>query len=227
MEPRAAPPTAARGRTWAFRLLTATLTPTLLILLAECGARLLAKGTGNERAMAYDAELGWRPLPNMTKSGEYWGVTRPARTNSRGWRDDERSFERVPGKRRALLIGDSFAFGLHVDDEDRISECLERDIGGLEVGVFKTAIPSLSNDIELFPGMSKKWGLSFLINTQQAPTGRSAGSLGWAGLANTYFWVDRTRRVAGVFLSQVLPFYDTTAVDLLVKFETEVYQALS
>ena len=83
-----------------------------------------------------------------------------------------------------------------------------------------------TNDLELFPGMSKKWGLSFLINTKQAPTGRSAGSLAWAGLANTYFWIDKTRRVAGVFLSQVLPFYDTTAIDLLTKFETEVYKAI-
>jgi len=82
-----------------------------------------------------------------------------------------------------------------------------------------------TNDLELFPGMSKKWGLSFLINTQQAPTGRSAGSLAWAGLANTYFWIDRTKRVAGVFLSQVLPFYDDTAIHLFGKFETEVYRA--
>lgn len=102
----------------------------------------------------------------------------------------------------------------------------QNHIGALEVGVFKTAIPALSHDIELFPGMSKKWGLSFLINTQQAPTGRSAGSLAWAGLANTYFWIDRTKRVCGVFLSQVLPFYDHTVIDLLGKFETEVYRAL-
>ncbi len=100
----------------------------------------------------------------------------------------------------------------------------QNHIGPLEIGVLKTAIPSLSNDVELFPGMSKKWGLSFLINTQQAPTGRSAGSLAWAGLGNTYFWIDRTKRVAGVFLSQVLPFYDHTAIDLFGKFETEVYR---
>ena len=102
----------------------------------------------------------------------------------------------------------------------------QNHIGPLEIGVLKTAIPSLSNDVELFPGMSKKWGLSFLINTQQASTGRSAGSLAWAGLANTYFWIDRTKRVAGVFLSQVLPFYDHTAIDLFGKFETEVYRAI-
>ena len=102
----------------------------------------------------------------------------------------------------------------------------ENHIGALEIGAFKTAIPPLSNDLELFPGMSKKWGLSFLITTQTAPTGRSAGSLAWAGLANTYFWIDRTRRVSGVFLSQVLPFYDHTAIDLFGKFETEVYRAI-
>ena len=102
----------------------------------------------------------------------------------------------------------------------------QNHIGTLEVAAFKTAIPALSRDIELFPGMSKKWGLSFLINTQPSPTGRSAGSLAWAGLANTYFWIDRTKRVCGVFLSQLLPFYDDTAIDLLGNFETEVYRDL-
>ena len=102
----------------------------------------------------------------------------------------------------------------------------QNHIGALEVGEFRSAIPALSNDIELLPGISLKWGLSFLINAQQLPTGRSAGSLAWAGLANTYFWIDRTRRVSGVFLSQVFPFYDHTTIDLLGKFETEVYRAL-
>jgi methyl acetate hydrolase len=102
----------------------------------------------------------------------------------------------------------------------------QNHIGALELGPMHTAIPALSKDIELFPGMSKKWGLSFLINTETTPAGRSAGSLAWAGLANTYFWIDRTRRVSGVFASQVLPFFDDTAIDLLAKFETEVYRAL-
>ncbi len=102
----------------------------------------------------------------------------------------------------------------------------QNHIGALEVGPMTTAMPTLSNDVDLFPGMSTKWGLSFVINTQVLPTGRSAGSLAWAGLANTYFWIDRTKRVCGVFLSQVLPFYDRTAVDLLTRFETEVYRAV-
>ena len=58
------------------------------------------------------------------------------------------------------------------------------------------------------PDMVKKWGLSFLINTAKTPEGRSPGSLAWAGLANTYFWIDPARNVAGVILMQLLPFAD-------------------
>jgi CubicO group peptidase (beta-lactamase class C family) len=109
---------------------------------------------------------------------------------------------------------------------ETVAEMAQNHIGDLEVGAIRSAMPELSHDVELFPGMSTKWGLSFVINTQPLPTGRSAGSLAWAGLANTYYWIDRTRQVCGVFASQVLPFYDPVAVDLLVKFETEVYRAL-
>ncbi len=42
--------------------------------------------------------------------------------------------------------------------------------------------------------MPKTWGLSFMINDEHAPTGRTAGSLAWAGLANTYFWIDPVDR---------------------------------
>jgi methyl acetate hydrolase len=116
--------------------------------------------------------------------------------------------------------------GAQVLRRETVDLMAQNHIGALEIPPMKTAAPQLSNDVELFPGMSKKWGLSFLINTQTAPTGRSGGSLAWAGLANTYFWIDRTKQVCGVFLSQLLPFYDHTAIDLLGRFETEVYQAV-
>jgi methyl acetate hydrolase len=125
-----------------------------------------------------------------------------------------------------MILNDGRFKGAQVLRPETVALMAQNHIGALEVGVFKTAMPTLSKDVELFPGMSKKWGLSFLINTQQAPTGRSAGSLAWAGLANTYFWIDRARRVCGVFLSQVLPFYDDKAIELFGTFETEVYGAL-
>ena len=116
--------------------------------------------------------------------------------------------------------------GTQVLRAETVATMSQNHIGGLEVPPVKTAMPALSKDVELFPGISKKWGLSFLINAEQLPTGRSPGSLAWAGLANTYFWIDRTKKVCGVFLSQVLPFYDDTAIDLFGKFETEVYRAI-
>ena len=117
--------------------------------------------------------------------------------------------------------------GVQVLRRETVDLMAQNHIAPLDIPYMKTAAPGLSNDVDLFPGMRKGWGLSFLINTQDAPTGRSAGSLAWAGLANTYFWIDRTKRVSGVFLSQLLPFYDRTAIDLFGKFETEVYRALS
>jgi CubicO group peptidase (beta-lactamase class C family) len=99
-------------------------------------------------------------------------------------------------------------------------------MGNIKVTMLKTAIPPLTNDAEFFPGMPKIWGLSFMINEQTAPTGRSAGSLAWAGLANSYFWIDRRKGVGGVYLTQVLPFADEKALPLYYAFEKSVYQSL-
>jgi methyl acetate hydrolase len=99
-------------------------------------------------------------------------------------------------------------------------------IGALEVRPMVSAMPRLSNDVELFPGMAKKWGLSFLINTAPGPAGRSAGSLAWAGLNNTYYWLDPARKVAGVLMTQVLPFADAAVLAALDEFEAAVYASV-
>ena len=75
--------------------------------------------------------------------------------------------------------------------------------------------------------MVKKWGLGFMITTEQVPGGRSPGSLAWAGLGNTYFWIDPVRGIAGVILMQLLPFADPKALSLLDGFEKAVYAALA
>lgn len=85
----------------------------------------------------------------------------------------------------------------------------------------------LSHDAEFFPGMPKSWGLSFMINDEPAPTGRSAGSLAWAGLANLYFWIDRNVGVGGFWGTQLFPFADPAAVENFLEFETAVYRSLS
>ena len=99
-------------------------------------------------------------------------------------------------------------------------------IGDINAGILKTAMPQRSNDVDFFPGIPCKWGLGYMINTEPGPNGRSAGSLTWAGIYNTYYWVDPQKRVAGVILTQILPFADHKAVRLYGEFESAVYDAL-
>jgi len=98
-------------------------------------------------------------------------------------------------------------------------------MGSLKVTMLKTAMPNLTNDAEFFPGMPKNWGLTFMINEETAPTGRTPGSLAWAGLANTYFWIDQNKGIGGVYLTQVLPFADSKSLPLFFAFEKTVYQS--
>lgn len=102
----------------------------------------------------------------------------------------------------------------------------QNHIGDLTIGKMATVAPMYTNDVDLFPDIVKKWGLSFLINTAKTPEGRSAGSLAWAGLANTYFWIDPARDVAGVILMQVLPFVDAKCLEAFAGFERGVYAGL-
>ena len=102
----------------------------------------------------------------------------------------------------------------------------QNHIGELSVTTLPSAMPQLSNDVELYPEQEKKWGLSSLINTRKTAEGRSAGSLAWAGLGNTYFWIDPSRKIGGVILTQILPFADPTVLKLFGQFENGVYREL-
>jgi methyl acetate hydrolase len=102
----------------------------------------------------------------------------------------------------------------------------QNNIGDLTMGKMPTVAPMYTNDVDLYPDIVKKWGLSFLINTAKTPEGRSAGSLAWAGLANTYYWIDPARDVAGVILMQLLPFADKKCLEAFAGFERGVYAGL-
>ena len=101
----------------------------------------------------------------------------------------------------------------------------ENAMGELNVRPLPAA-PPYSNEAEFFPGMVKKWGLGFMISTEKVPGGRDAGSLAWAGLGNTYFWIDPAKGIGGVILMQLIPFADPHALALLDGFEKAVYAAV-
>jgi CubicO group peptidase (beta-lactamase class C family) len=114
--------------------------------------------------------------------------------------------------------------GVRVLRPETVALMTQNHIGALDVQPLKTVHPGVSNDADFFPGMRKKWGLTWLINTEDVPDRRSAGSLAWAGLFNTYYWLDPRRQIAGVLLTQVLTFADATVLRLLDDFETAVYE---
>ena len=95
----------------------------------------------------------------------------------------------------------------------------QNHIGELTMTRMTSAVAFATNDVDLYPDMVKKWGLSFLITTEQTPEGRSPGSLAWAGLANTYYWIDPARDISGVILMQVLPFADGQCLEAFAGFE--------
>jgi methyl acetate hydrolase len=123
-----------------------------------------------------------------------------------------------------MLLNDGSLDGARILKPETIAMMAQNHIGDLNVQKLPTQVPSVSNDAEFFPGMTKKWGLTWLINTEDVPGRRSAGSLAWAGLFNTYYWLDPKQHVAGVILTQILPFADPTVLGLLDDFETAVYQ---
>ncbi|HKV14273.1 MAG TPA: serine hydrolase domain-containing protein [Reyranella sp.] len=115
--------------------------------------------------------------------------------------------------------------GEQVLKPETVAQMSKNAMGDSKVCLLKTAMAPLSNDAEFFPGIEKQWGLSFMINNAQAPTGRSAGSLAWAGLANTYYWIDQKKGLGGVYATQVLPFADVKSLPLYYAFEKAVYDA--
>jgi len=124
-----------------------------------------------------------------------------------------------------LFLNQGRADGRQVLRPETVELMSQNAIGGLEVRLLETAVPAYSNNAEFFPGMVKKWGLGFMISTEALPGGRSPGSLAWAGLGNTYFWIDPAKGVAGVILMQLIPFADPKALSLLAGFEKALYAA--
>ena len=126
---------------------------------------------------------------------------------------------------QALLNGGRLR-GASILRPESVALMAQNQIGNLEVGVMRTTNPALSNDVDLFPGVRLRWGLGHMINVGPVTDGRRAGSLTWAGLFNTYYWIDPTKKIAGVIMMQILPFVDGPALAAYRQFERGIYHAL-
>jgi methyl acetate hydrolase len=125
-----------------------------------------------------------------------------------------------------MILNNGTLDGNRVLKPETIASMSQNHIGDLNMTKMHAAIPQVTNDVDLYPDQDKKWGLSFMINTQRTAEGRSAGSLAWAGLANTYYWIDPARNIGGVILAQLFPFADQKVLELFSSFERAVYERL-
>lgn len=98
--------------------------------------------------------------------------------------------------------------------------------GDIPAGVMKTALPEMSCDVDFFPGARIRWALGYMLNLDPGPNGRSAGTVSWGGIFNTYYWLDPVRRVTGLIMTQILPFADPRVLALYGRFERAIYEAL-
>ena len=127
---------------------------------------------------------------------------------------------------RMLLAGGALD-GVEVLKPETIKLMARNAIGDLNVPMVRSNNPALALEVETFPGQIKKWGLSFLINTEDIEGFRSAGSLTWGGVHNTYFWIDLKKRITAVALMQILPIGDPIVQETMIAFERALYAAIA
>ena len=126
-----------------------------------------------------------------------------------------------------MLLHDGQFKGTKILQPETAKIMKQNHIGDFQAGQLKTVAPDFSNDLDFFPGMQQRWGMSFLINLEPTPEGRSAGSIAWAGLSNCYYWVDSNRGVCGAIFTQILPFADPKVLTLFRQFEAGIYRGLN
>ena len=126
---------------------------------------------------------------------------------------------------RALLHGGSFN-GARILRTETVALMGQNQIGNIQAGLMKTTNPALSNDVDFFPGMALRWGLGHMITMEPGPNGRRRQpDLG--RIAQHLLLLDPPKRIAAVFMTQVLPFADKTALALYGQFERGIYRAIS
>jgi methyl acetate hydrolase len=122
-----------------------------------------------------------------------------------------------------MILNSGSLDGATILTPETVAEMSKNQIGDIPAGKMDSIVPQFAHANEMFPDMHKGWGLGFLINPEPGPDGRAAGSLAWAGIANSYYWIDPANDVAAVIMMQFLPFADPAAWEVLGAFEQAVY----
>jgi methyl acetate hydrolase len=123
---------------------------------------------------------------------------------------------------RALLAGGQLD-GQRILSENSVATMGRNQIGDLTIRPLPSLIPQFITDRAALPGAPDKFGLGFALNSNTAGTSRGANTMSWAGVVNTFFWIDRDKQIAAVVFSQMLPFLDADMKKVLDDFDRAVY----
>ncbi|MCZ6708968.1 MAG: serine hydrolase, partial [Gammaproteobacteria bacterium] len=125
------------------------------------------------------------------------------------------------------LLNDGKLEGQRILDAANLRLMAENHTGDLVIPSMRSFDPASSADVDLFPGIRTHWGLGFLVNAEPVPGRRRAGSQTWAGLYNTHFWIDRGAGLAGLLMTQLLPFCNPAFMAVYEAFEHAAYDAFA
>lgn len=125
---------------------------------------------------------------------------------------------------RMILNDGAAPGGRAVLKPQTVARMAANGLGTLKVRPLPGALPRISNAVDFFPGITKSWGYGWMINDEPASTGRPAGELSWAGIANLFYWIDRRNGIGGFWATQIFPFIDPVAFPAYLEFESTVYR---
>ena len=126
-----------------------------------------------------------------------------------------------------MLLNEGELFGRRLLSSETVSAMSSNNMGQLRVSPVTSHNQILSADFEFMPGVPKSWGLTFQLNEEAVPEGRQRGSMSWAGLFNTHFWVDPKSGLGALLMTQTLPFMIPQVSNLLEQFERATYKAIT
>ena len=127
------------------------------------------------------------------------------------------------GRVLQMLLNGGSLHGKTLLKPETVDSMFQNNIGDIQPVALATVMPTLSNTADMSFGNEVTFGLGLLIHTDGIDGGRKPNTGSWAGLFNSYYWVDREAGTYGIFGTQVLPFYDGVAIETLLEFEQAVY----
>jgi CubicO group peptidase (beta-lactamase class C family) len=121
-----------------------------------------------------------------------------------------------------MLLGGGVLDGNRLLRSSTVDEAFTNQIGDLDFPpAIPTVDPQVTADFNIGPGY--KFGLGLLLNTEDQPGRRAAGSGAWAGIFNTHFWVDRATGITGAIYTQTLPFVEPAVLQIYLDYEAALY----